>query len=254
MMRSRLKTTPIGEIVRYDFRAAAILDQHHLDYCCGGAQTLAEGCRQRGLDVERVVQEIEALNPPPPAPENEPVTLIGHIVEHHHGYIRNTAPRIQHHLAKVVAAHGARHPELSTIQATFSTMLQDLMQHMMKEEAVLFPHIIALADAVDSNGPPPADIFGTVQNPIRMMEIEHQEADAGMDHIRRLSRDYRVPDDGCSTYRLVFEELEEFERDLQQHVDLENNILFPAAVELEEKARLIGGLKSDRWERQSSDR
>jgi regulator of cell morphogenesis and NO signaling len=255
MTRSSMETT-LAEIVRHDFRAGAILDQYRLDYCCGGALTLAEGCRQRGVDVERVMAEIEALNPPQrETPEDDPVALIGHIVERHHGYVRDALPRIQQHLAQVVAAHAAHHPELATIESEFSTMSQELRQHLLKEEGVLFPHIISLAEAVQHDGPRPADIFGTVQNPIRMMEIEHQEAGEGMVAIRRLSHDYSVPADACNTYRLVFEELEAFEQDLHRHVDLENNVLFPRAVELEENARLIGSdLKSHRWEPQPSDR
>ena len=116
-------------------------------------------------------------------------------------------------------------------------MARELLLHMVKEEQVLFPYISALGDAVRSDGPPPPDMFGTVQNPIRMMEIEHQEAGDGMAALRDLSKDYRAPDDACSTYRLVFEELEAFEHDLHRHVHLENHVLFPKAVELESKAK-----------------
>lgn len=120
---------------------------------------------------------------------------------------------------------------------------------MVKEEQVLFPYIHALAEAVDHNGPHPPDMFGTVQNPIRMMEIEHREVGDGVEALRELSHDYQPPVDACRTYRLVLEELEAFERDLHTHVHLENHVLFPKAVELEEKAELMArGLKSKRWD------
>ena len=120
---------------------------------------------------------------------------------------------------------------------------------MVKEEQVLFPHIRALADAARTEGPPPPDMFGTVQNPIRMMEIEHQEVGDGLAAIRELSGGYQPPEDACGTYRLVLEEIEAFERDLHTHVHLENNVLFPKAVELESKVEhTTHGLRSQRWE------
>jgi len=256
MTRSPLETTPISDIVRRDFRAGAIMDRYHLDYCCGGALTLAEGCRHRGIDVHRVIADLEALNPPRhESPCEDPVSLIAHIVSRHHAYVRESMPQIQHHLTKVVAAHGSRHAELALIESEFTKIANELQQHLLKEERVLFPYIASLVDAVNHEGPHPPDMFGTIQNPIRMMEIEHQEATDRMAVIRQLSHNYDAPADGCHTYRLVLGELQAFDEDLRVHVDLENNTLFPKAVELEEKAEMMArGLKSDQWERQASDR
>lgn len=250
MTPSQLEATTLGEIVSRDFRAGTILDRHGLDYCCGGGRTLEEGCLQRGVSVECVVSELEALDPGSrPTPEQDPAALVEYIVSHHHAYVRRSVPVIQQHLAKVLAAHGARHSELQLIDSQFSKVADELAQHMVKEEQVLFPYIHALAEAVDHNGPHPPDMFGTVQNPIRMMEIEHQEVGDGVEALRELSHDYQPPVDACRTYRLVLEELEAFERDLHTHVHLENHVLFPKAVELEEKAeRMARGLKSKRWD------
>lgn len=250
MARSPLETTALAEIVRQDFRAGAILDGYHLDFCCGGATNLADACEQRGIDVRRVITDIEALDRPAHQHLNRnPPDLISHIVERHHGYIRHSLPQIREHLAKVVAAHGVRHDELALIQLEFANIADELLQHMLKEERVLFPYIVALADAVDRRGAIPPDIFGTVQNPIRMMEIEHQDASDHMAAIRGLSNGYEAPPDACRTYRLVLEELRAFDEDLRVHIDLEDNVLFPAAVELEEKAgKMARGLKSHRWE------
>lgn len=256
MTRSPLETTALAEIVRQDFRAGAILDGYHLDFCCGGALSLAKACAQRGIDVQRVITEIEALDPAThKTPAGNPVALIPHIIERHHNYVRQSLPQICEHLAKVVAAHGARHPELALVQSEFTKIANELQQHLLKEEQVLFPYVIALAEAVDGPGPPPPDMFGTIQNPIRMMEIEHQDASDRMVAIRELSHGYKAPADACNTYRLVFEELEAFEQDLRVHVDLENNVLFPKAVELEEEAgKMARGLKSYQFERQVSGR
>ena len=228
MTRSALETTPLKQLVLRDFRAGAILDRHLLDYCCGGAVTLAEGCRQRGVSVDLVIAEIEALGPSSrETAAGDPAALIAHIVDHHHAYVRASIPVIQHHLSKVVAAHAARHAELAPIESAFVDLARDLVMHLVKEEQVLFPYIETLDEAVNHGGAPPPDIFGTVQNPIRMMEVEHQEAGDGMAVMRKLSRDYEVPEDACGTYRLLFEELQAFERDLHTHVHLENNVLFP---------------------------
>ena len=242
MTHSPLEATPLKDIILRDFRAGAVLDRYRLDYCCGGARTLADGCRQRGVSVDRVVAELEALDASlRETPTDDPVALIAHITNRHHAYVRESLPIIQQHLAKVVAAHGTRHAELASIVSEFAAIATELLQHLMKEERVLFPYIAALDDAVRRNGQRPSDIFGTVQNPIRMMEIEHQDAGEGMANIRALSRDYDVPADACGTYRLVFEELEAFEQDLHTHVHLENNVLFPMAIELEEKAGAAAG-------------
>jgi regulator of cell morphogenesis and NO signaling len=256
MIRSPLGTVPLGQLVQRDFRTGAILDRYRLDYCCGGAMTLAEGCQQRGIDLERVIADLESLNPSRRDDASEdPVTLIGHIISRHHAYVRESIPLIRQHLAKVVAAHGTRHAELALIESEFTKIANEMQQHLLKEEQVLFPYIASLVEAVNHEGPHPPDMFGTIQNPIRMMEIEHQEATDRMSVIRQLSHNYDAPPDGCHTYRLVLGELQAFDEDLRVHVDLEDNTLFPKAVELEEKAEMMArGLKSDQWERQASDR
>lgn len=234
MTRLLLETTPLTDLVARDFRAGAVLDRYGLDYCCGGARSLAEGCAQRGINLAALLSELEALSPESREHvADDPASLINHIVQHHHAYVRASMPMIQEHLAKVVAAHGANHAELTAVEAEFSKVVRELSQHMMKEEQVLFPYIRALASAAGSGGPPPPDMFGTVQNPVRMMEIEHQVVGEALTAIRDLTGGYQPPADACATYRLVLQELTAFERDLDAHVHLEDHVLFPKAVELE---------------------
>lgn len=236
MTRSQLATSTLSDIVSGDFRAGAILDRYGLDYCCGGARSLAEGCSQQGIRIETVLSDLEALDSGAGEhTEDDPAALVDYIVSRHHAYVRASIPGIREHLAKVVGAHAARHSELRLVEREFSDVARELSLHMVKEEQVLFPYISALVDAWRSDGPPPPDMFGTVQNPIRMMEIEHQEAGDALAAIRELTCGYRPPEDACGTYRLVLEELKAFESDLQTHVHLENNVLFPKAVELESK-------------------
>ena len=248
MTRSQLETAALGDIVARDIRAAAILDRYGLDYCCGGAGSLAQGCAERGVDVQQVVSDLESLDPAGrESSDTDLAALVDYIVGRHHAYIRASVPVIQQHLAKVVEAHGARHPELTAIDAQFAKVARELRLHMMKEEQVLFPYVRALAQAFDNTAAPPPNMFGTVQNPIRMMEIEHQEAGNDVALIHELTGAYEPPADACATYRLVLQELAAFEHDLHRHVHLENHVLFPKAVELEETIDRRGaGLKCQR--------
>jgi regulator of cell morphogenesis and NO signaling len=233
-MASQYENEMLGDIVSSNYQAAAVFERHGLDFCCGGRISLADACRLHHVDLQGVVKEIESLDAAEPAaPSDDAAELVAHIVAKHHTYVRNAIPSIQAHLSRVVAVHGTRHSELHAIARSFNGVADELMLHMVKEEQVLFPYIRGLAEAVQSGAPPPPDMFGTVQNPIRMMEIEHQHVGDELAAIRRLSSGYEPPQDACATYRLVYTELGEFERDLHRHVHLENNVLFPRAVALE---------------------
>ena len=235
-MPESFETTTVGEIVATDFRTASVFEQFGIDFCCGGRRLVAEACRAADVDPEIVRRALTALPPPVTVDDSTDMTrwpvdrLIHHIVSTHHAYIREVLPTITQHLAKLVHVHGARHHELSHISNSFDTLGGELQQHMLKEEHVLFPYIRELSAA---NGWRNACPFGTVQNPIRMMEREHQAAGDELQVIRELTGGYTPPTDGCTTYRVCFAELAHFERDLHRHVHLENNVLFPKAVALE---------------------
>jgi regulator of cell morphogenesis and NO signaling len=222
----------IGEIVAEDWRAAAVFDQYGIDFCCGGRRSVADACRTAGIDavaVEQALEQLHAVDAGDEASRWPVARLVDHIVRTHHDYVRGAVPRIAGYLTKLNGVHGARHPELAQVAAEFDTLGKDLLQHMRKEEHVLFPYVRELEGPVRP-GPSP---FGTVENPIRMMEREHEEAGSQLREMRRLTGDYTAPADGCATYRVCFEELAHFERDLHRHVHLENNVLFPRAVQLE---------------------
>jgi len=225
----------VGELVADDFRTAAVFEQFGIDFCCSGRRTLAEACRAAAADPVSVVRALSALAPAIDADEAArwPIPrLIDVIVATHHAYVRAAMPAITRHLAKLVEVHGSRHPELARVAAYFQQVVADLSQHMVKEEQVLFPYVRELADAGETCGRTQSP-FGTVANPIRMMEREHQEVGDALRLIRELTRGYAAPDDGCTTYAVTMAELLEFERDLHRHVHLENNVLFPAALRIE---------------------
>jgi regulator of cell morphogenesis and NO signaling len=237
-MIEQLATRTVGEVVASDFRTAAVFEEFGIDFCCNGRRPLADACRAAAADPDAVVRALEAL--PPVVEGRDDVTdwpiprLVDYILATHHAYVRSAMPSIARHLAKLIEVHGARHPELARVSMYFGQVRSDLEQHMMKEEQVLFPYVRDLAERPESCGRMQSP-FGTVENPIRMMEREHQEVGDAMRLIRELTRGYVAPADGCTTYEIGMAELQQFERDLHRHVHLENNVLFPAAVKIERR-------------------
>ncbi len=212
--------------------AAAVFEHLGIDFCCGGGKSLESACQAKGLEVQAVLGALEAgRTQPAPADahwQSEPLpALLDYIVQRHHGYVREAVPRLDAWLAKVIAAHGSRHPELLAIRHTFTAMAGELAQHMAKEELVLFPAIRQLGTA--SAGM-------SVAAPVERMIAEHEHAGRDLEEIRRASGDFIPPPDACATFRACYQGLEEFAADLRRHVHLENNILFPRALGLERRA------------------
>jgi regulator of cell morphogenesis and NO signaling len=212
-----------------------------IDYCCGGSRSLSDACSHAHVPLEQVVTELEQgfdFKPGAKSAEQEVangtlVQLVEHIVGTHHVYVKQELPRLQQLLKKVVAVHGGVHPELARIQQVFQGLSAELSSHMMKEEHILFPYIVALENAVSNGRPKPLPAFGTVSNPVHMMELEHDSAGGALKEISALSSNYGPPEGACFSYRTLYAALKEFETDLHQHIHLENNILFPRAIALE---------------------
>ncbi|GJQ21030.1 MAG: iron-sulfur cluster repair di-iron protein [Bacteroidia bacterium] len=236
----RYKNATLKSIVTDDFRAAAVFEKFSLDFCCGGGVTIEQACSKKGLDPALVYAGLQELDqktgdqaPTFSAwPSDE---LINYIVRVHHEYVREAIPVLLTHTQKVAAVHGERHPEVVEVARHFNAVAKDMAAHMMKEEHVLFPYILELVKAKRNGTPLEESPFGGVQNPIRMMEMEHKAAGDEMEAIRSLTANYTPPDDACTTYRISFRELQLFEEDLHRHVHLENNILFPKAMALEQE-------------------
>jgi regulator of cell morphogenesis and NO signaling len=217
-----------------------------IDYCCGGGKSLNDACMHAHLSVDDVLRDLEqggsftqATEASLPDFTNGALgNLIEHIVTTHHVYVKQEIPRLQQLLHKVVSVHGKNHPELGNIQQIFQAMAAELTSHMMKEEHILFPHIVALENAVNSGRPKPVPVFGTVSNPVHMMELEHDSAGAAIKSISELSGNYTPPEAACFSYKTLYAALKEFESDLHQHVHLENNILFPRAIAMESQTEV----------------
>jgi regulator of cell morphogenesis and NO signaling len=234
-----LANLTLSEIVKDNFHTAAIFEKYNLDFCCNGNRTLKEACTEKGVNSENIINEIEDLNSSEVKEEFRPDDweldfLISYIINNHHSYVNRMLPVISAHVQKVASKHGENHPETKWIAEIFDSINVEMKNHMMKEERILFPHIIRHVGLSNNGMEEHMPYFGTIKNPIAMMEAEHQSAGDGMVKIRELTNNYTLPTDACETYKISFKELKEFEEDLHRHVHLENNILFPKAISLEE--------------------
>jgi regulator of cell morphogenesis and NO signaling len=224
-----LATRTLGHLVAEVPGRAAVLDRLGLDYCCHGERSLADACATAGLDAAGVSAELDAesgtqtLDYP-----SEPAALADHIEATHHRYLHAELPELDGLAAKVASVHRDRHPEVATVRRLVAELGAELEPHMLKEERVLFPAIRALAGGAREFP------FGTVRNPIRMMSLEHDRAGDVLAELRAATDGYRVPDDGCASYRSLYERLERLETDTHWHIHLESNVLFPAAIAVED--------------------
>ncbi len=224
----------LSDIVIADPLASVVLERYGLDYCCHGGRTLESACREKGLDVEDLLRELEGRGQASPAASEANWSqetlgaLMDHIVGVHHAFLRENLPVISAKLDKVCAAHGSRHPELHELRRVYGTFRCGLEAHMQKEEAVLFPMMRDLA-----TGDLSSLHCGSVSNPIRQMEHEHTTAGAELLEMRRLTEDYTPPGDACPTLISLYATLDKLEHDLHLHVHEENNILYPRSVQCE---------------------
>lgn len=238
-MNDQLMQKTIGELVAEDYRKAEIFKQNGIDFCCGGKKTVAEVCTQKGVNpavIEEALQALDELTGGSQGPDVRrwglPL-LCDYIVDVHHSYIRERMPRILEYAQKVAKVHGHAWPENIAILNHFTALSHEMNEHMAKEEQVLFPWIKHLDKARMEGNPPPEFPAGSLQFPVNMLETEHETAGDTMRIIAELSNNYTPPESACNTYRVLYALLEEFENDLHRHVHLENNILFPRALELE---------------------
>lgn len=228
----------LGQIAARDLRKAHIFKKLGLDFCCGGKKTLRQACAEKGLDVVKVENELQQADNIPsarPLPYNDWSLdfLADYIVNTHHFYVQKNLPDLRSYSIKVMKVHGEQHPELIKIQSTIESINNELTSHMAKEENILFPYIKEMVAFKKNEGASHSSHFGNIENPINMMEMEHEMVGKSFEEIRLLSNNYELPADACASYSLLYRLLEEFVDDLHLHIHLENNILFPKAIELE---------------------
>ncbi len=218
--------------------AIPLLEAFGIDYCCGGQQTLAQACAKKNLQIAPVIAALEHESHPTQTAtdwQTAPLHVLAeHIVAKHHGFTRQQLVLLHALMEKVEHRHGATHPEILATGKALSALAAELTHHFICEENILFPYIAKLEQEGQAALPP---MFGSISQPIQKMMMDHDRAGDELRHIRTLTNNYQPPQEACTTFRALYRALEELEADLHQHIHLENNILFPRALELS-KARV----------------
>lgn len=231
--------TRVKDIALSDPSARRILEDSGLDYCCGGGKSLHDACLDANISMEEILESLrtsgarELSRQAAAWNDARLCKLTAHICDKHHRYVRDAIPRLGALLEKVSAKHRAAHPELVEIEGLFGQLAREMITHMQKEEHILFPYIDAMDNAANSGGSLEPPFFQTVRNPIHAMIREHDSAGSLAKQIRSLSSDYTAPASACASFIALYQGLREFEADLHEHVHLENNVLFPRALQME---------------------
>lgn len=227
-------TATVGQLVTERPSRSRVFERWGLDYCCGGNKPLAQACAEKGISLQTVLDELQRNDA---QASDEPVDwasaslseLADHIEATHHAYLRQELPRLTGLIEKVVQAHGQHHPELHQVQSIFQELRSELETHTWKEENILFP----MCRELDTAEVQPRFHCGSIQNPIRVMEMEHDRAGEALARLRTLTHGFTPPEDACNTYRATLDALAGLEADLHMHIHKENNVLFPRAMERE---------------------
>lgn len=236
-------TTTVGEIVAHDIRTAETFKRLGIDFCCNGKRTLADACRQAGVPVQEVIEKLGHLPSGKRLPSEQFDTwsldfLADYIYNVHHRYLYENLPFIEQLAWKVSQKHGERFPEVILIWETFKALKAELLPHLQTEEQVVFPFIRRLVQAADNQSDMSLFPNSSLQIPVHLMEAEHDAAGTLLFKLRDLTSNYTPPANACNTHRLLYAKLEELEADLMQHIHLENNLLFPKALTLEQEGVL----------------
>lgn len=242
-MSEKFSSLTLAQIVNNNHKAASVFEKYHLDFCCKGKRSLEQACHEQQLTLSEVTAELAEVvsqekNGTIDFDKMSLSQLCDHIVQTHHTYVKNEMPQINAYLHKVASKHADRHPELFKIFQTFAAVKEEMEGHMKKEELILFPRIKELEKLANNEAGQFQMNIGYLQSPINVMEHEHDHAGSQLNEIRLLTNEYTPPQDACTTYRLSFAALKAFEADLHHHVHLENNVLFPKAIELFKKLQM----------------
>lgn len=234
------KNITVGSLVAQNYKTADIFSQFGIDFCCGGNITLEYAAGKYGVELQQLLENLEKAiqgkDPESDLINRLPLSsLIDHIIEVHHTFVRENIQAIPQYLEKLAEVHGANHPELVEVNTLFNGAVAALSSHLKDEEEILFPYVKRLEE-VERTGKKTAKLKpDSIENVIGTMNDEHDGEGERFRAIAKLTNNYTVPADGCNTYRVGLEKLKAFEADLHRHIHLENNILFPKALELEKK-------------------
>ena len=238
MVVSNKKT--VADFVTENIKTAHVFKKHGIDFCCGGGITIEKACAKNNVDQEMLEKQLSEVDVIKDVIEDYNKWsldfLMVYIENVHHTYIRENLPLISQYAAKVSKVHGHHYSEVVEVDQLFHEIANELLVHLQKEEQILFPFIRKLLTAKkEKNTQISSPSFGTINNPIKMMEHEHEEVGDVFKKISKLTNNYKFPEGACNTFKALYSKLEEFEQDLHKHIHLENNILHPKAIALEKE-------------------
>ncbi len=235
----KLGTRTVADLVTENIKTAHVFKKYGIDFCCGGGINIDKACEKYNVNRDDLEKDLLNVHISGDRVVNYNSWNLGfltdHIVNVHHNYASESIPVLLQYAEKVVRVHGNHYVELNEIRTLLIEVAGELSAHMKKEEMILFPFIKKMIQAQKAGTYLPPAHFGTVDNPIVMMENEHEEAGEKLRQIAKLSSNYTPPGGACNTYRAFYAMLNEFEQDLHQHIHLENNILFPKSLKLEKE-------------------
>ncbi len=233
----------VADVVSQNIKAADIFKKYGIDFCCGGGISIAKACERSNANLNQLLFDLSNMDNQLLFGQNfikwELDFLIDFIVNTHHLYVMEAFDLLDDYTSKVAKVHGEHHPPIYEIVHLYSVLKQELLLHMKKEEQILFPYIKHMVQFSRENCPLTKSNFGTIQNPIQMMQLEHENAGNLLKEIAALSMNYTTPEWACNTFKALYAKLDEFEQDLHLHVHLENNILFPKALEMERNFQIL---------------
>ena len=226
-----LEEKKVGEFVTQDYRTAHLFTKYGIDFCCGGKKTLKEACQNAAVDSNLVITELESLlakgDPDTKAEDKTVPQLVEYLVSTHHAYTREKGELLLRYSSKMVFAHGERHPEVNQLYALIKSLTDELIPHLMKEENILFPAMISISEGTPSNFPKEK-----IGYPIQAMEAEHEEVGEIIKKLAEITNNFSPPSYACTTWKICYSTLAEYIEDLQTHIHLENNVLFPKIMKL----------------------
>lgn len=233
-------TSFVTDIVTADYRTAEIFRKYDIEYCCGGKWPLEMVCKAKDLDIEQIKKELEQAIRSVQVPNNLPFNewnidfLADYIVNVHHHYLRTQLPEIKEILRKFTNEHANKYPFLLEVEKQFLFLYREMLPHLKQEEEIIFPYIRQIAHAYESNESYASLLVKTLRKPVEeVMNHEHVSVVKTMHNIRELTGDYTPPANACVSHKVTFSKLKELDNDIMQHMHLENNILFPRAIEME---------------------
>jgi len=232
----------VSDIVNNDYRTAEVFRKYGIEYCCAGKWPLQMICESKDLDFTEIIRELENAMSTICVPNTLPVEkwsidfLIDYIINIHHAYLKKDLPETGEQLERFATEHQKKFPELTELVRVFNNLTSEMLPHLQHEEEIIFPYIRQIAHAFDNKESYAGLLVRTLRKPVaNVMQHEHESVQKTLNQIRQLTNYYTPPPHACTNHKVTYSKLHEIDNDLARHMYLENNILFPRAIEMEKK-------------------